>query len=65
MTDSSTMKKFNVMYGVGTAKYLVNFHDGVKTHTDGSPFFDVRILTNRKKFNSFISDLISDGYKLQ
>ena len=65
MTDSSTMKKFNVMYGVGTGKYLVNFHDGVKTHTDGSPFFDVKIFTNRKKFNYFISELISSGYKMQ
>lgn len=59
------MKKFNVMYGVGTTKYLVNFHDGIKTHNDGSEFFDVKIFRNRKKFNSFIAELIADGYKPQ
>lgn len=59
------MKKFNVMYGVGTAKYLVNFHDGIKTHNDGSEFFDVKTFRNRKKFNSFIAELMADGYKMQ
>jgi hypothetical protein len=35
------MKQFNEMQNVGKVKYLVNFHDGVKAHRDGSPFFDV------------------------
>tara|TARA_R110002094_G_scaffold157781_1_gene144021 strand:- start:9947 stop:10123 length:177 start_codon:yes stop_codon:yes gene_type:complete len=56
------MKTYNEMQNVGMAKYLVNFHDGEKTHNDGSPFFDCRIFKNKKKKDSFIKQLISEGY---
>lgn len=32
------MKKYYIMYGVGKAKYVVNFHDGEKKHKDGASF---------------------------
>jgi len=56
------MKKFSVVYGVGKAKYLVNFHDGIKTHNDGSAFFDVKIFKNKKKLNAFVNVLRAEGY---
>jgi hypothetical protein len=57
------MKVFNTMQNVGTAKYVVNYHDGEKTHKDGSRFFDIAIFSNKKKLNKFIKDLLKSGYK--
>lgn len=55
-------KVFNTMYGVGKAKYVVNFHDGVQTHKDGSPFFGIATFKNKKKFEGFQKELIENGY---
>jgi len=56
------MKTFYTMDNIGKAKYTVNFHDGVQTHKDGSPFFAIAIFKNKKKRNTFINNLINDGY---
>ena len=56
------MKTFNVMYGIGKAKYVVNFHDGVQTHKDGSPFFDIMIFKNKKALGAFTNELRGQGY---
>lgn len=47
---------------VGTAKYVVNHHDGVKKHADGSPFYDIAIFHNKKKKAAFIRTLRASGY---
>lgn len=51
------MKQYNVMQNVGKSKYVVNYHDGVKTHKDGSPFFDIKICKSKKELNSFIDKI--------
>jgi hypothetical protein len=56
------MKVFNEQENIGKAKYVVNFHDGVKQHKDGSPFFDIKIFTNKKKKAPFIKSLEEQGY---
>jgi hypothetical protein len=56
-------KVYNEMYGVGSSKYVVNFHDGKKTHKDGSPFFDIQMFKNKVDLKKFIDKLISEGYK--
>lgn len=56
------MKQYNLMYNVGTTRYVVNFHDGVKTNTDGSPFFDIRLFSNKRKRDEFITSLRQQGY---
>lgn len=56
------MKKFNIITNIGKAKYVVNFHNGVKTHKDGSQFFDMRIFKNKKDLAKFTNELISEGY---
>lgn len=42
---------------VGKAKYVVSYHDGIKHHNDGSPFYDVAIFKNKKKKDNFIKQL--------
>ena len=56
------MRVFNLMYNVGTTKYVVNYHDGVQKHNDGSPFFDIAMFSNKTKRDKFISSLLKDGY---
>jgi hypothetical protein len=51
------------MYGVGKSKYVVNYHDGIKTHGDGSRFFDIAIFRNKKDLEKFIGKLKLDNYK--
>jgi hypothetical protein len=56
------MKKFRMQYGIGSAKYLVSFHDGEKKHKDGSEFWDIEIFKNKKKLYAFTDDLRKNGY---
>lgn len=56
------MKTYNTMTNIGRAKYMVNFHDGIKTNKDGSPFFDCKLFSNKKKLAKFVRDLCSNGY---
>lgn len=56
------MKRFNIMHNVGRCKYLVNFHDGIKTHTDGSPFFDLATFKNKINLKKFVIGLVKSGY---
>jgi hypothetical protein len=50
------------MTNVGTAKYVVNHHDGIKKHNDGSDFFDVTIFKNKRKMEKFVAGLKINGY---
>ncbi len=59
---SEPVKTFHTRTNVGNAKYVVNHHDGVKTHQDGSPFFDVAIFSNKKELKHFQDNLLKDGY---
>jgi len=55
-------KNYYVMYNVGKAKYLLNTHNGVDTHNDGSPFFGCEIFKNKKKLQARINELKGEGY---
>ena len=55
-------KTFNTMDNVGKCKYVVNHHNGVKAHHDGSPFFDIAIFKNKKKRDKFCKELKGQGY---
>jgi len=56
-------KLYNIQQNIGKAKYVVNYHDGVKTHKDGSAFYDISIFKNKKDLENFIKKLESEGYK--
>ena len=58
------MKTFNTLTNIGKAKYVVNFSDGQKTHSDGSTFFDIRIFSNKRKLNQFVSGLKKSGFEV-
>ncbi len=53
---------YNLMFNVGSTKYVVNYHDGVKTHSDGSPFYDIALFNNLRKRDKFIRGLKEKGY---
>jgi hypothetical protein len=55
-------KHFYSTNGVGRAKYVVNFWDGEKRHTDGSRFYDVRIFKNKPNLAKFEAELAESGY---
>ena len=54
---------YQIQYNIGMAKYVVNFHDGVKTHPDGSDFYDIACFSSKRKMSAFIKELTSKGYK--
>lgn len=56
------MKRFNTMCNIGKVKYVVNFHDGEKKHSDGSDFFDIATFKNKKKMEIFAKGLLKNGY---
>ena len=56
-------KTYNLMYKVGSAKYVINYHDGEKKHQDGSPFFDILIFRNKKDFAEAQKTLQAEGYQ--
>ncbi len=62
LANPGSVKTFNEIQGVGKAKYVVNYHDGVKVHRDGSPFFDIAIFSSLAKKDQFVRKLESLGF---
>lgn len=56
------MKRYYISDSIGTARYIVNFHDGIQTHKDGSPFYGIGIFHSKKKRDAFIKALLENGY---
>lgn len=55
-------KHFYTRTGIGKARYVTNHHDGVKTHSDGSAFYDIAIHNNKRDHEAFVSGLRKQGY---
>jgi len=60
-----TQKNYYVLYNVGKARYVLNHHDGSKTHADGSRFYDIAIFGNKQELSRGIRALEADGYAKQ
>ncbi len=56
-------KNFYVMTNVGKSRYVINFHDGVSAHKDGSPFYGIDICPNKKVLKKRLDALRAIGYK--
>lgn len=60
------VKRYSVEYRHGTRnRHAVSFHDGVATHSDGSPFYDRRTFRNLRDRDAFMAALQSDGYTMR
>ena len=59
---TKTKKNYYIMNNVGKARYVVNYHDGKKTHNDGSEFYDIHISRNKRDHENFVRGLRSQGY---
>ena len=57
------MKLVKEQENIGKSKYVVSHHDGVKAHSDGSPFFDIAIFKNKRKKDQFVKGLRRSGYE--
>jgi len=57
------MKHHDTQERIGKATYVVNFHDGVQKHKDGSEFYDIRIFHNKKDLAKFEQRLLRENYK--
>ena len=55
-------KNFNIQNNIGKAKYIINFHNGIKKHKDNSKFYDIRICKNKKELKTFTDNLRKKGY---
>jgi hypothetical protein len=55
-------RDYSLTTNVGKARYVVSFHDGEKTHADGSRFYDVRIFGSKRATDTFVSELQRAGY---
>lgn len=60
--DVSGLKTFRVQERIGRARHVVSFHDGVKTHKDNSPFFDMQICSRKRDRQKFVKELTAAGY---
>jgi len=56
------LKTFNILENIGKVRHVVSFHDGVKTHQDNSPFFEVRTFSRKQDVQMFARDLKAAGY---
>jgi len=50
------------MYNIGKVKYVINYHNGIDKHNDGSDFFGIYTFHNKRKFEAKIKALKNDGY---
>ena len=56
-------KFYYIQKNIGKSKYILNYYDGIQTHKDGSPFFDIKIFSNIRELNKKIKELRKSGYK--
>ena len=63
MNEGKSSKVYYLQNNIGKSKYVLNFHDGEKTHEDGSPFYDVATFKNLKLLANKIVELEKKGYK--
>lgn len=59
----ASARVFYELANVGRVRYVVNFHDGIKSHADGSAFYDIATFSNRRVKDRFVRLLIADGYR--
>jgi len=59
---NESKKAFKVNPGIGSSKYSISSHDGVKKHKDGSDFWDIEIFKNKVDLEKGIKKYTSNGF---
>jgi len=54
-------KFYNTMY-MHRGCWVVNSHDGVKAHPDGSSFYDIHLSSNEREHRRYIKELKKERY---
>jgi hypothetical protein len=54
--------RFHTLANIGKVRHAVSYHDGLKTHADGSPFFDLATMRNKRARDAFCKRLRMLGY---
>lgn len=55
-------KNYYIQCGIGRAKYVINYHDGISKYKDGSNFYDLHICSTKKSLKQFTDNLVRMGY---
>ena len=55
-------KRYYQQDRVGSAKYVISYHDGKQKHKDGSDFFGIQTFKNKKDLAKFVNTLHKGGY---
>ncbi|TXG76179.1 hypothetical protein E6Q11_05100 [Candidatus Dojkabacteria bacterium] len=61
-TIISNNKSYYVQHNVGRTRYCLSYHNGYDTHKDGSPFYGIYSISNKKALNRKIKELKAKGY---
>jgi hypothetical protein len=56
-------KQYIINSQIGKVKHSISFYDGVKVHSDGSEFWDLRTFKTKRDMKRFVKQLENDGYK--
>jgi len=59
------IKQFTVNPQIGRARYTISAQDRIKTHSDGSAFWDIEIFNNKLSLIKAIRRYEINGYKLK
>lgn len=59
---NESKKTFKVNPQIGKSKYSISFHDGKKTHKDGSKFNDIKTFKTKTELDKAIKDFEDKGY---
>lgn len=61
-TPSGVPLTFRYRQNIGKARHVISYHDGHKTHRDGSAFFDMTIFSRKTEAEKYIQSLRQAGY---
>lgn len=59
---SGVPRTFRYQQNIGKARHVVSYHDGQKTHRDGSAFFDMAVFSRKTEAQRYVRTLREAGY---
>ena len=58
------MRVYRLLW-MGRGRHTVSYHDGIKRHADGSPFFDFAVCKTERAQRKLVNELRRQGYTPQ